>query len=204
MGCFFYHGIRETYDAIAILYQIMKTKEIKSKRRLRYDEEDMYGFNGLDYVSVCKKEDSSGSEDDSIHAYDTYVQNHFCLILRDDLPVIKPEVLTLPNGENYDREWIRKIGASSTRYTDMVDEWQVKDTIPFSYVVGIGIPMKNLSHYFCGIFTIVNLVRFKKILAMIEALGLDIIDSSQPNFAENYEKEKQVEKEKRIAINVKL
>jgi len=77
----------------------------------------------------------------------------------------------------------------NARYSDMFDEWQVKDQIVTSSIIGIGLPMRWLD----GVdwrLCLNSLQELKEILSIAEALGLDIVDSSRENFVEEYELEK--------------
>ena len=149
------------------------------------------GFNGLDHVSVCMKEPVEEYGNHSNNAFYNYVQNSICFIILDTIETIKPEII-----ENADK-WNRfeLVGYMNSkpgfRFSDMFDEWQVYKEIPLSAIIGIGIPLEELD-------TILTKTsgngaeKIKKLITCALESGLDIVDSSDPNFVEKYESEKEV------------
>lgn len=191
MSKYFYHGVLFSHDAFQISYAILKSKRIKTKRELRFSAN--YGYNGMDYISVCRKE--SHPKEGQELAFDRYIYNHFCFILRDDLPAIKPIYIGDWSAEEY-QAFILENEGEDLRMTDMIDEWQVKGGIPSSYIIGMGIPVAWIEKNAMDFLPIITLRRLKKIIRLAEAFGIDIIDSSEEDFVERYEAEK--ENQKRI------
>ncbi len=188
MSKYFYHGIYDEQNMLEITYRILKSQKIKTKKQLHFEED--FGFNGLHHISVCKKEDSRYYDSEHPHGFYSYVQNHFCFILREDLPVIKPTYISDLGPEEYAR--LREESGEEVRYTDMVDEWQVLGGIPFAYVIGLGIPVTWLEEHAFSFFPYISLLQLKKILRLANALGLDIVDSSQEDFVEKYEAKRKI------------
>lgn len=192
MSKYYYHGVKGSCFGVENALKILKTGGIKCKRLLHME---CCGYNGLDYVSICKKEQEKKYITNTVNGFYGFVQNSFCFIISDSIEAIKTE---MPNSSlDYDEEPVFK------RYSDMFDEWQVREQIPLSAIVGIGIPVIELETLFeLYPSSLKELQDLKEILSLSEKMGLDIIDSSEFHFVEVYESQK--ESGKRIAIKVKL
>lgn len=175
---YFYHGIRTDVNR---LLQILTSGGIKSKRLLGLSG---FGYNEADYVSLCKKYPSREYKEygERTNAFYTYTFNSFCLIISDDIPAFKLGLDDV-GFNSLDR------GVLGVRVSDMFDEWQVKDQIPLSSIIGIGIPIKGLKHMMGGSAK-EEFETLRKVLLLAHALGLDIVDSSNPKFVEQYERKK--------------
>lgn len=187
MSRFFYHGIRNGISAPDKVLDIFKTGGIKSKRL--QNRSYRIGFNGPDYVSVCRKGNFEDYESGKNNAFYNYILNSFCFIISDEVDAIKGEYT--PDVIEWERFELAKFMTMypERRITDMFDEWQVRDEIKFSHIIGIGIPLRWIStmkHE--GWSEITTLAR--QIINLASSLGLDIVNSSMPNFVEQYEKEK--------------
>lgn len=190
MSRYFYHGLGLPYffpSNITTVLEVFKTGGIKSKRLL--GRKKKFGYNGLDYVSVCKK--YSKEEYDCAYGstgFYKYVQDCFCFIISDEIPAIKTE--TLPKCYWYFMDIVEKMKENpNVRYSDMFDEWQVKDQISISSIIGVGIPLKWLEDVDWRLCRDA-LQELKIIISTVQQLGLDIVDSSRENFVEEYESEK--------------
>ena len=89
----------------------------------------------------------------------------------------------------------------------MFDEWQAKDEIPLSFIIGIGVPIKKLmtSDEVFGFDLYYNSTMSTLLIQLIELateLGLDIVDSSNPNFVEEYENSKEHNKSIEFKLNI--
>lgn len=190
MSRYFYHGLGVPYffpSNITTVLKILTTGGIKSKRLL--GRKKQFGYNDLDYVSICKK--YSKEEYDCAYGstgFYKYVQDCFCFIISDEIDAMKTE--TIPKCYWYFVDIVEKMKENpNARYSDMFDEWQVKNQIATSSIIGIGLPMRWLDGVDWKIF-LNSLQELKEILSIAEALGLDIVDSSRENFVEEYELEK--------------
>ncbi len=185
MSKYYYHGVKRglVLDKALEIFQKGGIKCMPGVRKI--------GFNGLDHVSVCMKEPVEEYGNHSNNAFYNYVQNSICFIILDTIETIKPEII-----ENADK-WNRfeLVGYMNSkpgfRFSDMFDEWQVYKEIPLSAIIGIGIPLEELD-------TILTKTsgngaeKIKKLITCALESGLDIVDSSDPNFVEKYESEKEV------------
>ena len=185
MSKYYYHGVKRglVLDKALEIFQKGGIKCMPGVRKI--------GFNGLDHVSVCMKEPVEEYGNHSNNAFYNYVQNSICFVILDTIETIKPEII-----ENADK-WNRfeLVGYMNSkpgfRFSDMFDEWQVYKEIPLSAIIGIGIPLEELD-------TILTKTsgngaeKIKKLITCALESGLDIVDSSDPNFVEKYESEKEV------------
>ncbi len=185
MSKYYYHGVKRglVLDKALEIFQKGGIKCMPGVRKI--------GFNGLDHVSVCMKEPVEEYGNHSNNAFYNYVQNSICFIILDTIETIKPEII-----ENADK-WNRfeLVGYMNSkpgfRFSDMFDEWQVYKEVPLSAIIGLGIPLEELD-------TILTKTsgngaeKIKKLITCALESGLDIVDSSDPEFVEKYESEKEV------------
>lgn len=190
----FYHGIfchntNEIFDSIEIcaietMIKIIETGGLKS-RRLQ-GKTSAYGFNGDDYISICSKENEQEYSKYPISAYYTYINKNFCFILDDDIDPIKIRYNEVNNCLDF--EVISEImhHFPTQRFSNMFDEWQVKDKIDLCHFIAIGIPFDNFSKD-DGIYE--NCQRkLEQLIDIANELGLDIVNTSDTREIENYEK----------------
>lgn len=187
MSKYFYHGIRNGLVAPDTVIDIFKSGGIKSRRLQRISYKA--GFNGPDYVSICRKEADTEYDEVKNNAFKNYILDSFCFIISDDIPAVKCDYV--PETQEWDRFQLYKFMNEhpDIRITDMFDEWQVKDEIKFSNIIGIGIPTNWISKMHNAGFTNIRAL-VSKIVTLASEYQLDIVDSSVPNFIELYEKEK--------------
>lgn len=180
MSKYYYHGTR----TINTMVRIFACNRIKSQRLLGYSKG--YGYNGLDYISVCKKENTDDDYKRKTSAFCQFIKRNCCFIISDEIDAIKTEYM------NCNHMSCRELQSfleehSDTRYSDMFDEWQVKNSIPLKYVVGIGLPiddiLERIEYDQSGFF----LYDLSLLLKIVKDLNLDIIDTCEENFIENYE-----------------
>ncbi len=195
MSRYFYHGV----SSIASTLKILQSGSIQCRRLLG---KKANGYNGFDYVSVCKKyaeEDYQNTDLDN--AFYKYVQNYCCFILSEEIPAMK----TFPTKHIGDYPMDTILFDKQKRVSDMFDEWQVYREIPLSFVVGIGIPCD----YFLTIIRLTSpsnetIREMKEIIQIACSLGLDIVDTNVQGFAEEYEKQKLDTSRKVYQISKKL
>ncbi len=182
MSRYYYHGIKHgsVLDKTLDIFQSGKIKCIPTVNKR--------GFNGNDFVSVCKKEIEEEYFRHSNNGFYNYVQNGICFIISDEIAAIKPEIIE--NADKWNRfELIGYMNSKpGMRFSDMFDEWQVKSHIPLSAILAIGIPIKYLEELMDEKEE--GFQKVRKIISLALELGLDIVDSSVSNFVEEYENQK--------------
>lgn len=143
MNSFYYHGI--TDNQLACFESILKSKAILSRSKMNEEmnlisKHDYIGYNGNDYVSICKKFYNKETSD----CYEEYIRDNISLIMLDLPNVINTELIDINyNGENY-QEYFNKFHNLETRYSDLTGEIQVYKEIPLKYVVAISYPLTML------------------------------------------------------------
>ncbi len=190
MSKYYYHGFKTITDGISIL----ASGGIQSRRMRGLSSSN--GFERLDYVCVCTKRDKIAYDDDVNSAFGWFIENQFCFIISPDIPAFDPEYL--PEDIFFGAKMAQFLEEHPEgQYTNLFDEMQVKDYIPVSKIVGLGVPVSILNEN--PYFSTKELLSFKRLLSLADALGLDVIDSSEEDFIENYEYEKEKTK-RRISI----
>lgn len=186
MSKYYYHG-----TDINSFIKILDTGEIKCRKliekeniviRRSLDVTLGIGYNGWEYISLCKLDDYSYEKGS---AYDVFVRGSFCFIISDEVHAIKPLDINSKEGKKeFSQEpldFIFNRDDSELRFSDMKDEWQVKKRIPLTNIVGIGIPVRKLEYYSEIFYDI------QRALALAEIYHLDVVDSSKYKFIEEYE-----------------
>lgn len=182
MSKYYYHGVKRgcVLDKTFEIFQKGGIRCMPGARKI--------GFNGPDHVSVCTKELDEEYGKHSNNAFYNYVQNSICFIISSELEAIKPEIIE--NADKWNRfELIGYMNSKpGVRFSDMFDEWQIKDCVPLSAILAIGIPIKHLEELMDEKEE--GLKKVRKIISLALELGLDIVDSSASNFVEEYENQK--------------
>lgn len=185
MSRYYYHGVNHglVLDKAIEIFQSGGIRCTTGARKI--------GFNGTDYISICRKELEEEYSRHSNNGFYNYVQDRICFIISEEVEAIKPEIIE--HADKWNRfELIAYMNSKpNVRFSDMFDEWQVKGLIPFSSIMGIGIPLQNLSAILTKTDSNNGSERLEKLLSLAESLGLDIVDSSDPQFVEKYEKNKE-------------
>ena len=198
MSKYYYHGIKNLLNINAVL-SIIQSGGIKSKRKQNLSYK--IGFNGADYVSVCKKVPDEDYANFFNSAFENYIVNKFCFIIDNRIPAIKPQYIA--DASNWNRFELIKLMVSNpnNRFTDMIDEWQIKDEVPLTYIIGIGIPVKKINSLLVSKTVDSNVIEhiktvLDKIIEFALNLNIDIVDSSNMHFIEEYESNKEINNRK--------
>ena len=133
-------GVSHNYDIKnqkRILLKILKSDAILSMKM----QNKLFhrGFNGLDYISLC---DYSKRNDNDYTAFNNFVKYSigFCFS-KDDLEVIKPILVDRCDENIFGFFKMEYYGRNkSKRYSDLIDEVQVKNSIPLNKLKFITIP----------------------------------------------------------------
>lgn len=183
MSKYFYHGTGYDGLGISTTLEILKTGAIKCRRLLGERE---CGYNGLDYVSICKKY-LEADDPKTKSAFYCFIQNHFCFIISNKIDAIK----TNPSGSIHCLKYSDfLLKDTSERISDLFDEWQVYQEIPLSMIVGVGIPLEVIPSMLKRSSGSTIAKRLKEIIRIANTLGLDIVDTSVQGFVEEYERKK--------------
>ena len=180
MSKFYYHGVED----LLTMLKIIDCGYIKSKKLLGYGKEN--DFNGLDYISLCKKEADFMYEDGKLNSYDNYIKNSFCFIISDKIDAKRCIYIDI---SKCNTEQMKRISNNQNeRYSDMFDEWQVKDRISINDVVGIGLP---LNYIYKMKYTSRSLdYQLERLYLIANMLNLDIVNTDEENFIDKYENSK--------------
>lgn len=133
-------------DTIKKLKYILESDAILS-RRLQMNN-DPYGFNGIDYISLCDYEKRNlhhkGMPDYT--AYYSYIRESLSLMFpKDKIEVIKPKMVDFIGLSKSGLDRMLELGLSKEqRYSDLYDEVQVKDIVPLTSLNGVTMPLDKM------------------------------------------------------------
>ena len=183
MSKFYYHGTdKENF------LSILKTGEIKCRRLL--DENNIEidrtcrltlpGCNGLEYISLCNTNDKSFIDKES--AFSVFIVNHYCFIISDEIDAIKT-IYRYDNDsmKRYNKEYnkyLKDADSTEIRFSIMPDEYQIKERIPMNKIIGIGFPFWHYRN---------NLDELNRIFDLSYELNLDVVNTANPYFIDEYE-----------------
>ncbi len=200
MSKYFYHGVRGVFleDILDTVLSILHDGRVKTKGQL--NSTNKYGFNGMEYISLCRKEKNREyrRRRGEATAYTNYIYDEFCFIFRDTIRAEKTMNCDFLSTISAFYELLQKY--PDERISLLFDEWQFKGALPLTECIGIGIPLEHIEKDKDS----VTLKKLKQVLLLADALGIDIINSSDPYFIEKYEMRKKWNCQKRIVIDPKL
>jgi hypothetical protein len=161
------------------LYEVLDSKYLLSRRLLGLS--DSYGFNGMDYISLCDYEKRKEYSDKS-SAYNSYIVNSVSLCFDKDKveeKIIKPTLIDKVPLDAKGLDLMKTYGLNEgERFSDLPDEVQVKDKISLSSLCGITFPTHLFLNYY---FFRSDKKRVKKLLdeicelqSIISYLGYDV------------------------------
>lgn len=182
----YYHGVINGLVDKKIM-SILANREISSAGRMGYTNK--IGFNEDNYVSVCSNMGEEIYNEIANNAFNKYIFNRFCFVIDSSVEVEKPEYIRDASSMSILDLYNLKRNNPNKRFSDIIDEYQVRDYIPFDKIVAIGIPygLETKDGYvtlsnFCFLTT----DEFKKLIIQIESvaleLGIPIVDSSSLEF----------------------
>lgn len=195
MSKYFYHGLGEAFqykNSLDRAFDIFKNGGIQSQIQSDTD---------MNYISIYKKLPSE--EYDRAfrykHAFSSVVENCFCFIISDEIDAIRPIRIPTCSYSGMEMKRLKEIH-KNRRFTEMCDEWQVRDRIPLSSIVGIGIPIRWITLHWKDVG---QLEKLGELVTIAEKLCLDIVDTNNPKFVEEYETEKIGENSKIYLVSKK-
>lgn len=97
-------------------------------------------FNGMNYISLCDLK----MNHDGNSAYDMYTKRGLSLLLDRDIPVIIPQVID-QNDYNY---FNIQSFLGNKRYTNLIDEVQVKGSISLEHLKGMCLSLSVFSSFY--------------------------------------------------------
>lgn len=133
----------DSYNTLRILKKILRSRHLLS---LRLQKQFIgYGFNGIDYISLCdyEKRNCAYQEDSLYNSYYSYIRHSLSFAFpKNSLEVIEPIILDekcVSSKKGYIK--MADLGSSKKeRYSDYRDEVQVKDRIDISKTCGLTFP----------------------------------------------------------------
>ncbi len=132
------------------LKTILDSGELKSKRLRGITDKSYGGWNGLDYISLCdyRRKDNRPYDNDKFlkgyTSYEIYIKKSLSFILKKNkICAIKPKLVE-PIIFDWDSHYIMyELGNSKFgRFSDLLDEVQVKDRISFDRIKGMTVPIE--------------------------------------------------------------
>ena len=130
-----------------ILEYILSSDALLSRRLQRI--RDTYGFNGLDYISLCDydKRNICHPGLPEYTAFNSYIRESLSLMFpKESIKTITPEVVDYIGLSDEEEEKMYQLGLSKNkRYSDFYDEVQVKNKIALSLMSGITFPIKKMT-----------------------------------------------------------
>lgn len=192
----YYHGIINGIVPDKVI-RILESGEISSATRMGASKK--IGFNENDYVSVCKNLGEEVYADYPKNAFKKYVVNHFCFIIEDSIDAEAVEFI--PDAEKMSAFELHKLKLANPckRFSDIVDEYQVRDYIPLDKVIGIGIPysLDEVDGYIkLSNFSFLTREEFDSFIKKVERMaydkGLKVFDSSIDSFGNCIDKNSKI------------
>lgn len=183
----YFHGVINGLVNKKVL-EILRDQEIKSARK-RNDVNNV-GFNENDFISICEYLGEDIYADYPNNAFHKYILNNFCFIISNDIDCEMP--IFIPNAATMNRFELIKLRRENPkrRFSDIIDERQVRDSIPFDKVIGIGIPYgleEENGFIKLSSFTFLTPDEFQEFIRTIEnyaaMLGIKVVNSSDPTFS---------------------
>ena len=180
---YYYHGC----GTCETLSKILDSKKICTRKDLGLELKGGNGlFNGLEYISVCKKSYKKDNEQEingTVESFTSFICRGFGLILSDDIRAEKTEIF------KFDRYFtpydIYKFVSehSEKRWSNMFDEYQVKGSIDIDKFKAVMLPIDRLEKGYIKF----DSKYLSNIMNKIDKYNLDIVNSCDDRFSELYE-----------------
>lgn len=144
MDRFYYHGI--TDNAFECLESILNegailSRSIMNDRQVEISNHEYIGYNGYDYISVCKKYYNNEISD----CYEEYIRNNISFIIVSPSNIKATNLITSNDGISTNfNDYCNKFHHNDIRYSDLTGEFQVYKKIPLKNVIAISYPLTLL------------------------------------------------------------
>ena len=125
------------FNDLELLESILSSGYLLSRRNLGVNSS--YGFNGMDYISLC----DMSMQESSYSAYNMYIKNGLSLLFDKSIKVIEPTFLYIDNMLPNFSDIMKSYGLEKERYSDLMDEVQVKDSLSLDYLKAISLPINR-------------------------------------------------------------
>lgn len=187
----YYHGIVNGLVDKKII-SILNDKEIKSASRSGYTKK--IGFNENDFISISTYLGEEVYEKYPNNAFHKYILNNFCFVIDESIPAIQPVFLENAKTMNPFELFALKRENPDKRFSDIIDERQVKDYISFDKIVAIGIPynLQPIDGFIkLSDFCYLTVDEFLKLIKTVEeyasSLNIPIVDSTNKDLGFMFE-----------------
>ncbi len=153
---------------VVALNNILRSGALLSLRNQGKDKST--GFNGLDYISLCDYQKRHSIEEYKriYSAYYSYVRYGITLAFeKNKIEVLTPTFLDNFNYNKKGYDLMEKLGNSSLRFTDLIDEVQAKDKVLLDNLLYLTFPTEN---YLNDILFLTKEAKYKAILKMINRI----------------------------------
>ena len=124
------------------LEDILKNGYLLSRRKLGLSEEEAL-FNGMDYISLCDLEKKHPKNS----AYNLYIKRGLSLLFDKKIEVVEPDYIYVDYNTIGSIDMMHYYGIKG-RYSDLIDEVQVKDEVSLNYLRGIMLSLSRMQYYY--------------------------------------------------------
>ena len=190
----YYHGVVNGLVDKKVL-DILEKREISSATRMGLTKR--IGFNENDYVSICSNMGEEVYSSGVNNAFNKYIKNNFCFVISDSIEVEKPVYIPDASKMGVLELFNLRRDNPDKRFSDIIDECQVRDFISFEDIVAIGIPYNLKAHdgyirlsNFCSLTTDEFVELINKVEEIAGEMGIPVVDSSSLAFGKMFENNK--------------
>ncbi|NLC48386.1 MAG: hypothetical protein GX758_03390 [Tenericutes bacterium] len=134
-----YYSSRQT---IILLNKVLKRGALLSLRNQRKLSKS--NFTGSNYISLCDydKRNLFHKDDPTYNSYNVYIRNYLSLMFDSkNIDAVVPKTVNISNKDLEGFRRMEKLGKDKLcRYSDLVDEVQVKDKLLLTNLIGLTLP----------------------------------------------------------------
>lgn len=117
------------------------SRSIMNDKQIELSSHEYIGYNGYDYISVCKKYYSNEISD----CYEEYIRNNIGLIIVNPINITETKLINSNDGvtKNFNN-YYKQFYDEQVRYSDLTGEFQVYQKIPLKNIIAITYPLTIL------------------------------------------------------------